>query len=157
VRRIEDNDALETAHRTLSSCGQVFRYAVSTQRRQDDPTSFLRGALPPAKGSHLAAVTDPAKVPELLRAIDGYHGKSLVVRSAFRLAPLVFVRPGELRKAKWTEMHLDMQSDVSRRARKGRNLSCHCHGKQWKFCVKYSRSPAKGSLPFRTPGAARGL
>jgi integrase len=118
VRRIEDSGALETAHRTLSSCGQVFRYAVSTQRRKDDPASFLRGALPPARGSHLAAITDPARVAELLRAIDGYHG-TLVVRCALRLAPLVFVRPGELRKAKWADMYLDTAEWRFKASKKG--------------------------------------
>jgi len=94
---------LETAHRALGNCGQVFRYAVATGRAERDPSGDLRGALPPAKGEHFAAVTEPKQVAEILRAIDGYEG-SLIVGCALRLAPLVFVRPGELRKAEWRYM-----------------------------------------------------
>jgi integrase len=106
ARRIEERGALETAHRALQTCGQVFRYAVATGRADRDPTGDLRGALPPAKEGHFPAVTDPAKVGDLLRAIDGYSG-TLTVRVALRLAPLVFVRPGELRKAEWADVDLD--------------------------------------------------
>lgn len=105
ARRIEERGALDTAHRALQTCGQVFRYAVATGRAHRDPTGDLRGALPPAKEGHFPAVTDPAKVGGLLRAIDGYQG-TLPVRCALRLAPLVFVRPGELRKAEWVDVDL---------------------------------------------------
>ena len=106
VRRIESRGALETAHRALGTCGQVFRYAVATGRAQHDPSGDLRGALPPTKGEHFAAVTDPKRVGELLRAINGYQG-TLTVQCALRLAPLVFVRPGELRRAQWADIDLD--------------------------------------------------
>lgn len=106
IRRIENRGALETAHRALGNCGQVFRYAVATGRAGRDPAADLRGALPPVKGEHFAAVTDPKHVGELLRALDGYQG-TLTVRCALRLAPLVFVRPGELRKAKWADIDLE--------------------------------------------------
>lgn len=106
LQRIEERGAHETAHRTKQRCGQVFRYAIATHRATRDPTADLRGALTPAKVTHRAAVTDPAKVGELLRAIDGYTG-SFVVRSALKLAPLVFARPGELRQAEWSEINLD--------------------------------------------------
>jgi len=106
VRRIESRGALETAHRALGNCGQVFRYAVATGRAARDPTGDLRGALPPVKGEHFAATTDPKRVGEILRALDGYQG-TLTVRCALRLAPLVFVRPGELRKAEWADIDLD--------------------------------------------------
>jgi integrase len=105
VRRIENRGALETAHRALGNCGQVFRYAVATGRAIRDPCGDLRGALPPVKGEHFAATTEPKRVAELLRAMDGYEG-TLTVRCALRLAPLVFVRPGELRK-EWAEIDLD--------------------------------------------------
>jgi len=105
VQRIEGRGALETAHRALGSIGQVFRYAVSTGRAPRDPTRDLRGALPPVKGEHFAAVTDPQRVGDLLRAIDAYKG-SLAVECALRLAPLVFVRPGELRHARWADIDL---------------------------------------------------
>ena len=106
LRRIEDRGAHETAHRTKQRCGQVFRYAIATHRATRDPTADLRGALTPAKTVHRPAVTDPVKVGELLRAIDGYTG-SFIVRCALGLAPLVFARPGELRQAEWAEFDLD--------------------------------------------------
>ena len=105
VRKIEKRGALETAHRALSNCGQVFRYAVATGRAERDPAGDLRGALPPVKGEHFAATTDPARLAEILRAIDDYRG-TLTVHCALRLAPLVFVRPGELRSAEWADIDL---------------------------------------------------
>lgn len=107
VRRIESRGALETAHRALGNCGQVFRYAVATGRAERDPSGDLKGALPPVKGEHFAAVTEPGQVAELLRALDGYQG-TLTVSCALRLAPMVFVRPGELRQAEWA--HIDLEA-----------------------------------------------
>jgi len=106
LRRIEQRGALETAHRALQNCGQVFRYAIATGRAERDPSGDLRGALPPVKGTHFAAVTDPAKVGHLLRTLDGYQG-TFTVQCALKLAPLVFVRPGELRAAQWADIDLD--------------------------------------------------
>ena len=106
LRRIESRGALETAHRALANCGQVFRYGIATGRCERDPSGDLRGALPPVKGEHFAAVTDPAQLGDILRALDGYQG-TLTVACALRLAPLVFVRPGELRKALWADIDLD--------------------------------------------------
>jgi integrase len=106
VRRIESRGALETAHRALANCGQVFRYSIATGRALRDPTGDLRGALPPFRGEHFSAVTNPPQVAELLRTLDGYQG-TLTVACALRLAPLVFVRPGELRKAVWADIDLD--------------------------------------------------
>ena len=106
IRRIEDRGALETAHRALQNCGQVFRFAVATGRAERDPTTDLRGALPPVKAGHFSAITNPAQVGEILRALDTYRG-TVTVRCALRLAPLVFVRPGELRHAQWTHIDLD--------------------------------------------------
>lgn len=106
IRRIEERGANETAHRVLSNCGEVFRYAIATGRAERDVTSDLRGALQPTVKKHLAAVTDPKRVGELLRMIDGYHG-TLTVICALKLAPLVFVRPGELRTAKWENIDLE--------------------------------------------------
>ncbi len=99
IRRIETR-ALETAHRALGNCGQVFRYAIATGRATRDPSADLRGALPPVRGSHFAATTEPKQLGAILRAMDGYEG-SAVVRWALRSAPLLFVRPGELRYAEW--------------------------------------------------------
>jgi len=106
LRRIESRGALETAHRVRTICGQVFRYAVATGRAERDLAADLKGALPPYKKGHLAAIIDPKDVATLLRAIDGYKG-SFVVKSAMQIAPLVFVRPGELRQAEWAEIDLD--------------------------------------------------
>ena len=106
LRRIESRGALETAHRVGAICGQIFRYAVATGRAERDPAADLKGALPPVKPKHLSAMTDPEKVAGLLRAIDGYQG-SFVTKCALRLAPLLFVRPGELRHMEWTEIDLD--------------------------------------------------
>jgi integrase len=106
LRRIENRGALETAHRAMQNCGQVFRYAVATGRAERDPTGDLRGALPAPKEKHHASIVDPKRIGELLRAIDAYEG-FFATKCALRLAPLVFVRPGELRKAQWPEMDLD--------------------------------------------------
>jgi integrase len=106
LRRVESRGALETAHRINQICSQVFRYGIATGRAHRDPSADLRGALPPALEKHHAALTKPADVAGLLRAIGGYQG-SFVVRCALRLAPLVFVRPGELRKVEWTEVDLE--------------------------------------------------
>jgi integrase len=106
IRRIENRGAIETAHRALANCGQVFRYAVATGRAERDPSGDLRGALPPVKGTHFASVTELGKVTEVLRAMDNYEG-TFPVQCALRLAPLVFVRPGELRHAQWADIDLD--------------------------------------------------
>ncbi|MCD6272919.1 MAG: integrase arm-type DNA-binding domain-containing protein [Deltaproteobacteria bacterium] len=106
LRRVESRGALETAHRIKTIAGQVFRYAVATGRAERDPAADLRGALPPACKKHLAAITDPAEVAVLLRAIDGYQG-TFIVKCALRLAPMLFVRPGELRHSEWVEINLD--------------------------------------------------
>lgn len=106
LRRIEERGAMDTAHRAHQNCGQVFRYAVATGRAERDPSGDLRGALAPVKRTHLAAITDPKEIGALLRAIDDYEG-FYSVRYALRLAPLVFLRPGELRLAEWSEIDLD--------------------------------------------------
>ncbi|NOU14415.1 MAG: site-specific integrase, partial [Methylococcaceae bacterium] len=106
LRRIENRNAIETAHRALQVSSQVFRYAVATGRTDRDITPDLRGALSKPEEGHFAAVTDPAQAANLLRAIDGYSG-SFVVKSALQLAPLIFQRPGELRQAEWQQIDLE--------------------------------------------------
>ena len=106
LQRIEERGALETAHKARFSCGQVFRYAIATGRAERDISADLRGALPPVRTKHMASVTDPSLVGPLLRALHGYEGTQ-TVRCALRLAPLLFVRPGELRNAKWADIDLD--------------------------------------------------
>ncbi len=106
LRRIESRGIIESTHRTRSICGRVFRYAISTGRADRDVTVDLRGAIQPVKTIHRAAITEPRKVGELLRAIDGYQG-SFIVQCAMKIAPLVFVRPGELRHAEWSEIDFE--------------------------------------------------
>lgn len=106
LRRIEERGALDTAHRALQNCGQIFRYAISTGRAEHNVAADLKGALPPPKSGHFAAITEPRKVGELLRAMDEVS-TGFVVKCALRLAPLVFVRPGELRTAQWSDIDFD--------------------------------------------------
>ncbi|MCA7966629.1 phage integrase central domain-containing protein [Burkholderia cenocepacia] len=124
LRRVEKRGALETAHRLHANISQVCRYAVATGRAQRDVTADLRGALPPVQQEHMAALTDPKQVAELLRAIDGYQGTFPVI-CALRLAPLLFQRPGELRAAEWAELDLDagiweIPSDRMKRTKQGK-------------------------------------
>lgn len=120
ARRIEKRGAVETAHRALQNCGQVFRYAIATGRAERNPVPDLHGALPPVKPVHMAAITDPAKIGALLRTFDAYEG-TLTVRCALQLAPLVFVRPGELRKAEWADIDLEAA--------------------EWRFTVSKTKTP----------------
>jgi integrase len=106
IRRIEQRGAIETAHRALNNCSQIMRYAVQTGRADRDPCGDLKGALPSVKTRHLPAVTNPEQVADLMRKIAGYTGTH-VVRTALMLAPLFFVRPGELRTAKWCDIDLE--------------------------------------------------
>lgn len=106
IRRIEGKGKLESARRSLQLAGAVFRYAVATARLTSDPTRDLRGALTAPTVTHYGAITDAAKVGQLLRAIDGYEGSG-ITKLALQIAPHVFVRPGELRHAEWSEFDLD--------------------------------------------------
>ena len=106
IKRIESLNIPETARRTLQAAGQVFRYAVQNGFTVRDVTADLKGAIPPAIVKHMAAFTEPKDVAELLRAIDGFNG-TLTVQCALKLSPLVFVRPIELRQAKWRDIDLE--------------------------------------------------
>ena len=106
IRRIEQRGVVETAHRILGVCGRIFRYAIATGHIQNNPCDSLRGALKTAKTKSFASVIEPQKVAQVLRMIDAYDG-TLAVQCALRLAPLVFVRPGELRKAEWKDIDLE--------------------------------------------------
>lgn len=107
LNRMVDRGAVETARRTLQNCNAIFRYAIVTARAERNPAADLVGALPLSpKSKHFAAIMEPQAIGELLRSIDAYKGH-FVVRCALRLAPLVFVRPGELRFAQWSEFDLD--------------------------------------------------
>ena len=107
IRVIQNLNKIDTAKRTLQTAGQVWRYAVQTGRAVRDVTADLKGAIPSAKVKHMAAFTDPKDVASLLRAIDAFTG-TFTVQSALKLAPLVFVRPAELRKAKWDDIDFDV-------------------------------------------------
>ena len=106
LRRIQDKGRIETAHRVRALAGRIMRYAVATDRAERNPVADLAGALPTPETTHFAAQTEPAAVGELLRAVDGYSGHA-VVAAALRLAPLVFVRPGELRGMRWADVDFD--------------------------------------------------
>lgn len=106
MRKIEARGVIETAHRALQDCGQVFRYAIAEGLLQSDPSRDLRGALPPVKSKHFSAATDAKGAARILQAVYGYEG-SAVVRAALRFAPLTFVRPGELRSARWADIDFD--------------------------------------------------
>ncbi|WP_341313609.1 integrase arm-type DNA-binding domain-containing protein [Paraburkholderia sp. IMGN_8] len=107
LRRIEDRGANDTAHRAKQNCSQVFNYAVACGRAQHNPTVYLGGALAPATPGHFAAVTDPADVGPLLRAMDAVSA-TFAVKCALRIAPYVFCRPGELRTMRWEDVDLEM-------------------------------------------------
>lgn len=106
LRKVEESGRLESARRAKIKAGQVFRYAMLEGKTNGDPTASLRGALQTPSGKHHAAITDPTRMGELLRAIDGFTGQPVTL-GALKLAPLVFVRPGELRRAEWVEFDLD--------------------------------------------------
>ena len=107
LRRIEARGTVETAHRVKESLGAIFRYAVATHRATHDPSAALKGALATAQNKSYAAITEPKQVGELLRVIRGYSGAE-ITRCALQLLPLVFVRPGELRAARWEEFEFDV-------------------------------------------------
>lgn len=106
LRKIEQRKAFETARRVKQISGQIFRYAIATGRADRDPSSDLKGALTTPKVQHYAAITNPVKFAELLRSIDAFEG-SLTVSIALKLAPLLFVRPGELRRMEWEEVNFE--------------------------------------------------
>jgi integrase len=120
LQRIESRNAIETAHRALQTSGQVFRYAEVTGRVDRDISQALKGALSKVDKGHFSSLTEPLKAAPLLRAIDVYSG-TFVVKSALQLAPLVFVRPSELRQAEWE--HIDIEA------------------KEWRYLVTKTNTP----------------
>lgn len=106
LRKIERAGHRETAKRVRSFASRVIRYAVATLRADRDPAQLLRGALTAPVSRHHAAITDPEPLGALLRVIDGYPGW-LTTRFALRIAPHVFLRPGELRQAEWSEIDFE--------------------------------------------------
>lgn len=106
LRKMEKRGAVETAHRARGIAGMVFRYAIATGRAERNPAADLIGALEPPETKHFASLTEPAQVAPLLRALWGYEGAA-TVRSALKLAPMLFARPGELRAARWKDIDID--------------------------------------------------
>ena len=106
LRKVEERGAIETADRGMMLARQIWRYGVATGRASRDITQDLKGALQPHRAKHHAAITNPVRLGELLRAIKGYKGGP-IVRAALQLAPILFQRPGELRGARWAEIDLE--------------------------------------------------
>ena len=107
ARLVASRGALDYAHRLLQYCGMIFRWAIANRKAKHNIIDDLKGALPSAQVKHHASITDPEKVGELMRAIDNYDARVFPVKCALRLAPLVFVRPGELRGAEWSEFSFE--------------------------------------------------
>ncbi|MBP9838905.1 MAG: integrase arm-type DNA-binding domain-containing protein, partial [Proteobacteria bacterium] len=124
LRELEQRGILETVQRVKSLCSQVFRYAIVTGRAERNPAEDLKGVLKTPEEKHHPAITNPDEIKLLLRAIDGYAGQS-TTRAALRLAPYLFVRPGELRQMKWKDIDLDSAI--------------------WNY------APSKNGLPFKFP------
>ncbi len=106
LRRLESHGKLSLVAKAAMVCGQIMRFAVATGQADFDPLPSLRGSLKTHKEKHLAAITEPKQVGYLLRVIHAYTG-GFVVKSALKMAPYVFVRPGDLRQAKWADIDLD--------------------------------------------------
>ena len=126
LRKLERRGVVETAHRARSLAGRVFRYAIATGRAKVNPADDLAGALEQPQTKHFASLTEPEKIGELLRALYAYKG-AVVTQAALKLAPMLFVRPGELRRAKWAEMNLD--------------------GAEWRFTASKTGTPHIVPLP----------
>lgn len=105
MQRIHERGATETAHRTRNYLSEIFRFAIRQSLAERDPAADVIGAIPQAETTHFPTLTDPVRIGELLRAIDGYRG-TYITRYALKLAPLVFTRPGEMRYAEWSEIDL---------------------------------------------------
>lgn len=133
LRKIEETGKLETAKRAKIKAGQVFRWAMIEGKVETDPTGSLRGALKAPHNRHHATITEPVRIGELLRAIDGFTGQPVTL-AALKLAPLVFVRPGELRHAEWAEFDLD--------------------GAVWRIPGERMKMKAAHIVPLSTPAVA---
>lgn len=108
LRKLEARGIAETAHRARSLAGRIFRYAIATGRADRNPAADLAGALERPQTKHFASVTDPTDIARVLRALWAYQGAP-ATQAALKLAPLTFVRPGELRAAKWADIDLEGQ------------------------------------------------
>lgn len=131
LRRIDGRGARYTAHKVRGEMSMIFRFAIREGLANNDPAKDLIGAIPPAKEKHFASITEPEKVGEMLRALDGFRG-TFQVQCALKLAPMLFVRPGELRTARWADIDLD--------------------NAEWRFTVSKTKTPH--IVPFATQTVA---
>lgn len=134
VRKIEARGAIESAHRALEACGQVFGYAIATAKIDRNPATQLKTVLPRPEPRNFPAITDPARFGELLRACDRYAATP-VVRAALKLAPMLLLRPGELRFGEWPEIDLDkaMWTVPAARMKREQRRSCSAR-RTWCRC-----------------------
>lgn len=154
IRRIEARGTIETAHRELSTCGQIFRYGVASGYCDRDVSADLRGAITPVKHTHHAAILEPKAIGKLLRDIEAYQG-SHVVRCALRLAPLLFVRPGELRHAEWQEFNFEAAEwRIPPEKMKARALHIVPLSQQALAILRNDLQPLTGSSKYLFPGRA---
>lgn len=151
LQRIESRGAIETTHRVHQVCGQILRFAVATGRIQSDPSRDLRGALTPWKPEHYPTLSDPRDIGRLLRDISSYQG-SFITRCALQLAPLLFVRPGELRRAEWGEFDLQRAEwRIPTIKMKGRVLHIVPLSRQV-LAILHDLKPLTGNRPWLFPG-----
>ncbi|NUY34926.1 DUF4102 domain-containing protein [Paraburkholderia sp. JPY303] len=136
LRRIEDRGAHDTAHRALQNCSAVLRHAVVEGKARENPAVHLKGALPPARPGHFAAITEPERVGPLLRTMDAVSA-TFPVKCALRLLPYLFCRPGELRTMRWDEVHLDAA--------------------EWRYCTSKTGTPHIVPLPRQAVAILREL
>ncbi len=163
LRRIEVRGVKETVRRMNQTCGQVFRYGIAIGACDRNPASDLRDALPTATTRHFSAITEPQRVGELLRALHGYAGYE-VTRAALKLAPLVFQRPGELRRMEWSELDLDaamwtIPAGRMKRSKKGKaNGVPHLVPLSWQaVAILRDLQPLTGGLRYVFSGARTSL
>jgi integrase len=154
LRSVEARGRYETAKRLRNTCGMVFRYAIATARAERDPSADLRGALTTHRPVSRPAIVAPDRIAELLRAIDGYTGLPATV-AALRLLPLVFLRPGELRRAKWNDIDLTAAEwTVPAVTMKMRRPHCVPLSRQALLILQDQRGPADRTWVF--PGIGNG-
>lgn len=152
IQRIEARGAIETAHRDLSVCGQIFRFGVACGYCERDVSADLRDALAPVVHKNHAAILEAQAIGELLRSIEAYQG-SHIVRCALRLLPYVFVRPGELRNAEWTEFNFKAAEwRIPPEKIKARRLHIVPLSRQSLEILQNDLQPLTGSGPYLFPG-----
>jgi integrase len=152
IKRIEARGTIETAHRDLSVCGQIFRFGVASGYCERDVAADLRGALTPVVHKNHAAIIEPQAIGELLRSIEAYQG-SHIVRCALRLLPYVFTRPGELRNAEWTEINFKAAEwRIPPEKMKARRLHIVPLSRQALEILQNDLRPLTGSGPYLFPG-----